>query len=360
VVALVAFAFLAVPLFASQYLYTEVLIRCSSSRSRGRAQHSHRLLAASSRSAPGASWQSAPMPPITSRCGCRRPTSFWCSCSPASWRCWSAFSFGLPSLAHQSFYLAVATLAVQFSSNGPFARIKMVSPTTRPPARSRSCRIELFRISDRHAGQDLHLRARNCGRASPSPRESGARPDRAHVDGHSRYGYRGRDHRHQAIARQALGLRRLIILYRGRRRAVGFLRLGSWEPLAFDVNRSFQVLFMIIIGGLGTLLGSFLGAAFIFWYRSFSTSCHPGSGLACRPTRSRTSSSCCSGNHRVLPDRRAARPGAALAIAKEKLRLWPSRIEAATFAGTLGLKAGVEPPQWPGPATAGASMEECL
>src|SRR5206468_403361 len=33
----------------------------------------------------------------------------------------------------------------------------------------------------------------------------------------------------------------------------GFLRLGSWEPLAFDVNRSFQVLFMIIIGGLGTI-----------------------------------------------------------------------------------------------------------
>jgi branched-chain amino acid transport system permease protein len=42
-----------------------------------------------------------------------------------------------------------------------------------------------------------------------------------------------------------------------------FLRLGSWEPLAFDINRSFQVLFMIIIGGLGTILGSFFGAAFI-------------------------------------------------------------------------------------------------
>jgi branched-chain amino acid transport system permease protein len=38
-----------------------------------------------------------------------------------------------------------------------------------------------------------------------------------------------------------------------------FLRRGSWEPLAFDVNRSFQVLFMIIIGGLGTNLGSFSG-----------------------------------------------------------------------------------------------------
>ena len=42
-----------------------------------------------------------------------------------------------------------------------------------------------------------------------------------------------------------------------------FLRLGAWEPLAFDINRSFQILFMVIIGGLGSLLGSFLGAAFI-------------------------------------------------------------------------------------------------
>jgi branched-chain amino acid transport system permease protein len=39
--------------------------------------------------------------------------------------------------------------------------------------------------------------------------------------------------------------------------------LGAWEPLAFDVNRSFQLLFMVIIGGLGSILGSFLGAAFI-------------------------------------------------------------------------------------------------
>src|SRR5690606_39790671 len=43
----------------------------------------------------------------------------------------------------------------------------------------------------------------------------------------------------------------------------GFLRLGSWEPLAFNIDRSFQILFMVIIGGLGSILGSFLGAAFI-------------------------------------------------------------------------------------------------
>ena len=43
-----------------------------------------------------------------------------------------------------------------------------------------------------------------------------------------------------------------------------FVHLGAWEPLTFDVNRSFQVLFMVIIGGVGSILGSFLGAAFIF------------------------------------------------------------------------------------------------
>jgi len=44
----------------------------------------------------------------------------------------------------------------------------------------------------------------------------------------------------------------------------GFVHLGAWEPLTFDVNRSFQILFMVIIGGAGSILGSFLGAAFIF------------------------------------------------------------------------------------------------
>ena len=42
-----------------------------------------------------------------------------------------------------------------------------------------------------------------------------------------------------------------------------FIYTGSVEPLAFDINRSFQVLFIVIIGGLGSMLGSFLGAAFI-------------------------------------------------------------------------------------------------
>src|SRR3546814_15790069 len=42
-----------------------------------------------------------------------------------------------------------------------------------------------------------------------------------------------------------------------------FVYTGSVEALAFQIDRSFQVLFMVIIGGLGSILGSFLRAAFI-------------------------------------------------------------------------------------------------
>lgn len=43
----------------------------------------------------------------------------------------------------------------------------------------------------------------------------------------------------------------------------GFVHLGGWEPAAFSVNLSFQLLFMVIIGGMGSIMGSFFGAAFI-------------------------------------------------------------------------------------------------
>jgi len=42
-----------------------------------------------------------------------------------------------------------------------------------------------------------------------------------------------------------------------------FTYLGNADTEAFDLVRSFQILFMVIIGGLGSILGSFLGAAFI-------------------------------------------------------------------------------------------------
>jgi branched-chain amino acid transport system permease protein len=42
-----------------------------------------------------------------------------------------------------------------------------------------------------------------------------------------------------------------------------FCYIYTVEPTAYDINRSFLVLFMIIIGGLGSILGAYLGAAFI-------------------------------------------------------------------------------------------------
>ena len=39
--------------------------------------------------------------------------------------------------------------------------------------------------------------------------------------------------------------------------------LGTVEPEAYSLDLSFRILFMIIIGGVGTVLGAFLGSAFI-------------------------------------------------------------------------------------------------
>jgi branched-chain amino acid transport system permease protein len=39
--------------------------------------------------------------------------------------------------------------------------------------------------------------------------------------------------------------------------------LGTVEPEAYSLDLSFRILFMVIIGGLGSVMGSFLGAAFI-------------------------------------------------------------------------------------------------
>ena len=42
-----------------------------------------------------------------------------------------------------------------------------------------------------------------------------------------------------------------------------FAYLGNVEPDGFNLDLSFRILFMVIVGGVGSILGSFLGAAFI-------------------------------------------------------------------------------------------------
>ena len=45
--------------------------------------------------------------------------------------------------------------------------------------------------------------------------------------------------------------------------------LGTVEPEAYSLDLSFRILFMIIIGGVGSILGSFLGAGFIILFPIF-------------------------------------------------------------------------------------------
>jgi branched-chain amino acid transport system permease protein len=170
--------------------------------------------------------------------------------------------FGLPSLRIKGFYLAVATLAAQFFLEWAFARVKWF--TNYAPSGSVAVgRLELFGIPIDTPEKRyfivlsfvvvLALAAKNLVRG--------------------RIGRMWMAMRDMDIAAEIIGIRPLHAklsafavssFYIGIAGALwGFFRLGAWEPLAFDINRSFQVLFMIIIGGLGSILGSFLGAAFI-------------------------------------------------------------------------------------------------
>jgi branched-chain amino acid transport system permease protein len=170
--------------------------------------------------------------------------------------------FGIPSLRIKGFYLAVATLASQFFLEWAFARIKWF--TNYAPSGSVAVgNLELFGLPIATPQSKylvvlaivavMALAAKNLVRG--------------------RLGRMWMAIRDMDIAAEIIGIRPLHAklsafavssFYIGIAGALwAFLRLGAWEPLAFDVNRSFQILFMIIIGGLGTILGSFLGAAFI-------------------------------------------------------------------------------------------------
>jgi branched-chain amino acid transport system permease protein len=170
--------------------------------------------------------------------------------------------FGIPSLRIKGFYLAVTTLASQFFIEWAFARVKWFTNYA-PSGSVAVANLELFGIPIDTPMKKyllvlaivvvLALAAKNLIRG--------------------RLGRMWAATRDMDIAAEIIGIRPLRAklsafavssFYIGVAGALwAFLRLGSWEPLAFDINRSFQILFMVIIGGLGSILGSFLGAAFI-------------------------------------------------------------------------------------------------
>jgi branched-chain amino acid transport system permease protein len=103
-----------------------------------------------------------------------------------------------------------------------------------------------------------------------------------------------------------------------------FLYLGSAETQAFDIAVSFLVLFMVIIGGLGSILGSFLGAGFIVVIPIFLTNVPHLVGLALPVALQKQIELMVFGGliifFLIVEPNGLAR---LWQIAKEKMRLWP-------------------------------------
>ena len=170
--------------------------------------------------------------------------------------------FGFPSLRIKGLYLAVATLAAQFFCDWLFSRVKWITNDSASGSVSVAS-LDLYGFAlDTPVRRYLFvlgfvvvgaLAAKNLvrghiGRSWMAIRDMdvaaaviGIRPMRAKLS---------------AFAMSSFFIGVAGALW-------GFVHLGSWEPLAFDVNRSLNLLFMIIIGGLGSIMGSFFGAAFI-------------------------------------------------------------------------------------------------
>ena len=175
--------------------------------------------------------------------------------------------FGVPSLRIKGFYLAVATLAAQFFLNCLFNKIawfQNYTPSgtlTMPPR-------EVFGFLITGAEAEPHHRYLFCLGVVIILALAATIIVRGPV-GRAWMAIRDMD-----IAAELIGFRpfqtKLLAFsvssfYVGIAGALALaVWLGSVETAeAFDINQSFQILFMIIIGGLGSMLGSFIGAAFI-------------------------------------------------------------------------------------------------
>ena len=170
--------------------------------------------------------------------------------------------FGIPSLRIKGLYLAVATLAAQFFCDWAFLRIKWLTNDSSSGSVSVAGLQVLGWKIETPADKYLFclgflvvfaLLAKNLVRS--------------HI-GREWMAIRDMD-----VAASVIGIRPVyakLTAFAVSSFIVGvagalwaFVYLGSWEPAAFNINRSFDLLFMVIIGGLGSIMGSFFGAAFI-------------------------------------------------------------------------------------------------
>jgi branched-chain amino acid transport system permease protein len=171
-------------------------------------------------------------------------------------------AFGIPSLRIRGYYLAVATLAAQFFLDWVFSRVAWFTNNT-PSGSISAPPVTLFQFTfDTPVRKYLLCLAVLVLFAVVAKNLVRGRIGRAWMAT-----------RDMDVAAEIIGIRPMyakLSAFAVSSFFIGvagglwaFVHLGSWEPLAFDVNRSFSILFMVIIGGLGSILGSFLGAAFI-------------------------------------------------------------------------------------------------
>lgn len=170
--------------------------------------------------------------------------------------------FGLPSLRIKGFYLIVSTLAAQFfvqwalTKVGWFSNGNASGVISAPPL--------LVLGHDVSSPRGRYLLSLAVVAALTALARNLVRSD----TGRSWMAVRDMD---TAAAAMGIPILRTKLLafavssfYCGVAGALwAFAYLGTVEPHGFDLERSFQALFIIIIGGLGSIAGSFLGAAFI-------------------------------------------------------------------------------------------------
>jgi branched-chain amino acid transport system permease protein len=170
--------------------------------------------------------------------------------------------FGIPSLRIKGLYLAVATLAAQFFFDWLFIRVKWFTNYT-PSGSVSAPELNVFGLVV-NTPVERYLLALTFVTVFAFLAKNLVRGN---------IGRQWMAIRDMDIAAEIMGIKPLYAklsafavssFFCGVAGALwAFVHLGSWEPLAFNIDRSNQLLFMIIIGGLGSILGSFLGAGFI-------------------------------------------------------------------------------------------------
>jgi branched-chain amino acid transport system permease protein len=175
--------------------------------------------------------------------------------------------FGIPSLRIKGFYLAVATLAAQFFLLWLFNKVPWFTNYSSSGVISAPPRDLIPGVAITGAAADVTAKYLFLLGMVLLLAFAAKNIIRCHL-GRAWMAIRDMD-----IAAEIIGIRSLQTklsafalssFYCGIAGAAwAFLYTGSVEPLAFSIEVSFKVLFMIIIGGLGSIMGSFLGAGFI-------------------------------------------------------------------------------------------------